>query len=1115
MNIFKPSFEDYLKNIMNGENDSLIESILLEMPLKPVRFQNDSGEYDDEQHHVVSTLPIFMDWDDIYYLYQFPSHLWKEANVYRYVNVIYNAKKHQKYEDIQDITLSASGTKYTFYRRNTFAKSLIDKIERTVDVEHFMNAKEKAPEGRKAYQDQFAKNKSANIDMGGYIGADMSDPIKTDFTGGDLWSSKGMMGPDAASLRQRTASWINASSHGMLGNVKEYGNTYATFSTNNKIVPSDKNKEGERPKQLLTVSPTKLQEIAGKMLQAGAVPFEILKTGKVYYKNVKVVGANNKVKSGGETEPGKDIPGANYPSDRLKFSPIPILLPGKAIDSKSNEKYESLLAQEKNMHKVNSASVKNVESYQQEIDEINKDLQNGKYKGATEIDAAKRKIDQLMVHVSFDNFIKDKNLNPKSLTNEDLKDLKIEFERNIHSQYQDVGSKATSYDNYDWNFHRFNKERNNHDPLSVGLDNPFELGDLKFPKISHVTTKYGSYEPNKQSKSMIHGEEGDWEKYFKDTFGLQSSDSDGKSFKSKFGISSNEAQEIEREANKYLRAIGKKLSGDSEVVSYLKLNPSNAQSVLSSFSLLKEALTQKGVYDKRKNLILDNSIPKSLSDAFNELKNVEKSINILDEESKSGYSKSDIQVGIEMSLKKSSFTNLKVLKAIFEDNKSWIIINAENFIKRNIGEPQFLRFKKLIQNPGNTTSVQKYKILLDAKKEIQYLSQKYAESIMQLSFGDILSRRGREGKDNRSTASMTASSDDASDMDFGVKDDIDSVDSRIDNSDDNSSDNFSQSTADTRSMQRGNWEDDVNAFVNSFFGETGKSNVRKYRANSDSTAQQIGHNVSTLYTMMEEEGKRAAKRAEQTANITSKELEIKNKGSISRQEIQMLKGISNSLELYSFFINVHKSKNLKGDSIAWAKERMNSVMKRNNLSISSNDPKEIAMAMRYQPVDQAEHQAVTLYNKLEAESDDEQDLSDKIVDMSKKVSSTPNPEFAKHIIDRLRLLNQEPQIFDTYKIAATNSDVVQNVDLNKNVRDKLRNVVKKHGEAIPGMSSSTQPVITPKQTTPVTPTPPQQQTAPTQPVVTPKPPVVTPSPQGVIPPASMSLADRMRMRKQQ
>ena len=30
MNIFKPSFEDYLKNIINGENDSLIESILLE-----------------------------------------------------------------------------------------------------------------------------------------------------------------------------------------------------------------------------------------------------------------------------------------------------------------------------------------------------------------------------------------------------------------------------------------------------------------------------------------------------------------------------------------------------------------------------------------------------------------------------------------------------------------------------------------------------------------------------------------------------------------------------------------------------------------------------------------------------------------------------------------------------------------------------------------------------------------------------------------------------------------------------------------------------------------------------------------------------------------------------
>lgn len=1094
MNIFKPSFEDYLKNIINGENDSLIESILLEMPLKPVRFQNDSGEYDDEQHHVVSTLPIFMDWDDIYYLYQFPSQLWSEANAYRYVHVIYNAKKHQKYEDIQDITLSASGTKYTFYKRNTFGKKLIDKIERTVDVEHFMNAKDKTPEGRKAYQDQFSKNKSANVDMGGYIGADMSNPVKTDFTG-DLWSSKGFMGPDAANIKQRTASWINASSHGLLGNVKEYGNTYATFSTNNNMVNPSEKTEGKRVKQLLTVSPTKLQEIAGKMQQAGAVPFVILKTGKVYYENVKVIGANSKVKSDGK-----------YPSNRMDFSPIPLLLPGKAIDSKSNEKYEALLAQEKNMHKVNSASVKNVESYQQEIDEISRDLQNGKYKGATAIDAAKRQINQLMVHVSFDKFIKDKNLNPKSLTNDELRDLKIEFERNLHSQYQEVGSKAKSYDNYDWNFHRFNRERENHDPLNVGMDNPFELGNLKFGKISRTTSKYGSYEANKQSKSMIHGEEGDWEKHFKDIFGTQNSDG-GKNFKAKFGITSNEAQEIEREANKYLRAIGKKLASNSEVISYLKLNSSNAQSVLSSFNLLKEALIQKGVYDVRKNLIMDNAIPKELHDAFHELKNVEKSLYTLEEESKSGYSKSDIQSGVESHLTKPAITNLKVLKAILEANKSWIIINAENFVKRNLGETPFLRLKKIFENPGSVTPVQKYKALLDAKKDVQSLAQKYAETISQLKFGSedsitgqgILSRRNREGKDNRSTSSMTASSDDANDMDFGVNDDIDSVDSRIDNSDDNSSNNLSQSTVDKRSSQKENWEDDINSFVSSFFGETGKSSVRKFRSNSDSTTQQIGHNVSTLYTMMQEEGKRAAQRAEKSTNKNSKELEIKNKSSVSRQEMQMLKGINNSLELYNFFISVHKNRNLKGDAIAWAKERMNSVLKRNNLSISSNDPKEIAMAMRYQPVDQAEHQAVTLYQKLEAESDDEQDLSDKIVDMSKKVNSTPNADFAKHIVDRLRLLNQEPQIFNTYKIAATNSDVVQNVDLNKGVKEKLRNVVKKHGENVPGMGSSANIQI------------PQQMT-PSTPVQTP---VATPSPQGVVPPASMSLADRMRMRKQQ
>lgn len=1103
MNIFKPSFEDYLKNIINGENDSLIESILLEMPLKPVRFQNDSGEYDDEQHHVVSTLPIFMDWDDIYYLYQFPSQLWNEANVYRYVHVIYNAKKHQKYEDVQDITLSASGTKYTFYKRNTFGKKLIDKIERTVDVDHFMNAKEKTPEGRKAYQDQFAKNKAANVDMSGYIGADMSDPIKTDFTG-DLWSSKGFMGPDSAVIKQKTASWINASSHGLLGNVKEYGKSYNSFSTNNNIVHSKEKTEGKRIKQLLTLDVRKLQEIAGRMIQAGAVPFKILPTGKVYYENVKVIGADDKVKSEGK-----------YPSNRLDFAPIPLLLPGKAIDSKSNEKYEALLAQEKNMHKVNLTSVKNVESYQQEIDEISKGLQNGKYKGNTATNAAKRQINQLMVHISFDKFIKDKNLNPKSLTNEELKDLKIEFERDLHSKYQDVGSNATSYDNYDWNFHRFNRERENHDPLNVGMDNPFELGPLKFGKISRTTSKYGSYEANKQSKSMIHGEEGDWEKHFKDIFGTQNSDG-GKNFKTKFGISSNEAQEIEREANKYLRAIGKKLASNSEVISYLKLNPSNAQSVLSSFNLLKEALIQKGAYDIRKNLIMDNSIPKELQDAFHELKTVEKSLYTLEEESKSGYSKSDIQLGVESHLTKPAITNLKVLKAILEANKSWIIINAENYVKRNLGETPFLRLKKIFQNPGSVTPVQKYKALLDAKKDVQSLAQKYAETISQLKFGSedsttgqgILSRRNREGKDNRNTTSMSSSDDEMPDMHAGVLDDIDAMDDAMDKGDSISADSLSQRPDDGTGDRRiaGNWEDDINGFVSSFFGETGKSSVRKFRANSDSTTQQIGHNVSTLYTMMQEEGKRAAQRAEKSTNKNSKELEIKNKSSVSRQEIQMLKGINNSLELYNFFISIHKSKNLKGDAIAWAKERMNSVLKRNNLSISTNDPKEIAFAMRYQPVDKAEHQAVTLYEKLEAESDGDQDLSDKIVDMSKKVNSTPNPEFAKHIVDRLRLLNQEPQIFNTYKIAATNSDVVQNVDLSKNVKDKLRNVVKKHGQIVPGMGTATN-VQTPQQI--------PQQTAPNHPVQTPVVPATTNPPQEVPMSAAEKLRLRMKMRSQQ
>lgn len=463
------------------------------------------------------------------------------------------------------------------------------------------------------------------------------------------------------------------------------------------------------------------------------------------------------------------------------------------------------------------------------------------------------------IHISFDELLKEKGVNPKLIDDEDLKDLKIEFIRKLHSKYREIASKATSYDNYDWNMHRFNVDKEPHDPLQTGVANPFELGKDKYGSLENKVTKYGTYEPNNQSKSMIHGEEGDWEKYFKDIFSISNSDG-GQSFKTKFGLSSEEAQEIKKESEKYLRAVGKKLTSDPEVISYLKLNSSNAQSVLSSFILLKNALIQKGALNKSATSITDNSAPKALLDGFNELKSVSEKLSNFEEELQTGFSKSDIQKGVETRIARVPD---ELLKLILEANKYWIILNAENYIKRNLGESIFVKLKKIFQNPQSTSALEKYKTLLNAKEEVKSASGNYLNSIAQLSFGNedsekgggekVGTRRLRASKD-RYTTSTTSSDGERDDMDFGVLDDEEGRDDAIDRGESPTADTLSQH-ADSETGDRriaSNWVDnELNSFVSAFFGEVGKSSFRKFRPSSDSVTHRIGHNVGTMNDLMQ------------------------------------------------------------------------------------------------------------------------------------------------------------------------------------------------------------------------------------------------------------------------
>ena len=96
-------------------------------------------EGSSDKYAVQSRSPIFFDEYDIAYLYQFPPQFWTGAMAARYNQFLYEAKTQgDKYNDIQDVAIkSQGGATIIFKQRNTFAKHLVDKIQRDIDVDFF------------------------------------------------------------------------------------------------------------------------------------------------------------------------------------------------------------------------------------------------------------------------------------------------------------------------------------------------------------------------------------------------------------------------------------------------------------------------------------------------------------------------------------------------------------------------------------------------------------------------------------------------------------------------------------------------------------------------------------------------------------------------------------------------------------------------------------------------------------------------------------------------------------------------------------------------------------------------------------------------------------------
>lgn len=1041
--MLKSSFLNFIENKEKVITDDLddpfvLEAIMAEMPMPAIRYKNkDTGEYEDKLHHVSSTIPVFTDWDDIMYLYQFPPEFWPAANAYRYNKVLYEVKKDPNFDDYQDVSFVTPGrhsNKITFKHRNTFAHNLLDKIERTVDTKHFSKS-DKNQQLKQQYQDMFAKNKENKIDMGGFIGADLHDPQRSELDP-NLWASKSFVGPDVASVKNFTTKWLDASSHGLLGDADE--GTYP----GHKVVSLQGGRNAKR--QVKALNAGKLIEIAEKMKKAGAVPFVIHGNSPVW-ENVEISG-----KSGTKET-------VYPPSGKVS---IPILFPGKAIDSRSSRKYELQKHIQNNISNIKLSDLQNLDAIEDEQRTAKQKLQDNVFKTRKEKEKTELLIKNLEPIVAFGRWLKEKQIVP---TEENLSDLKIEFARDIHSSFRDIAKSASSYDPYDWNVHRFNKERHEHDPLETGMANPLRMGDYKFPSLRTTTHGYGMFYPNRQNKSMIHGEEGDWENYLSDYFGT----GEGEKHRVKSVLNEKEFNAIQRKAALYASKIGEKLASDPETVKFLGTSdPSSLSSPKQIMRLVKKKeseispdgnvkLLKNGSFESDSSLPNGIKIPEMLKKAFPELSKLEVDLGKVHAEVEGNSSKSDILRGVEDAIA-TKFGGWPKLKAALEANKAWIVYNAENVIKRNSGETPYRQYIDAIKD-STISPLEKYKSALEARIYTRKLAKEYTERIAQLDLESIGTRRLRG---QFATFGQSVKDDEGDDMAYDT----------------------SEKDVQNRVNMRGNFDAEAQEFLRSYFGDMQKSRYRKNRASSDSATYTMGHAASTINSQIAAYAKSMAEKVKTAAEAGAKKLASQNDESeATSAEKGMLQSIGTSIALYDFFKQMYSDRKigLPANADKWAREKMMNVLKRNNISEKGEgDYEGLGLAMRHTPADAYERRANVIMRSWEYQLSDDASPEEnkKIIDskidaLSQKVNVSPNPEEQKRIIDRLCIMNQRKPIFGTFSAAAFKTQsAIPDVPLPSKVKNALgmalnkmknRHAATDHPEEQPAQQQTVKPPVVP------------------------------------------------------
>lgn len=676
-------------------------NILNEMSKDALEFKSGgkSGKKIDEKRKT----PIFIDWDDIRYLSQFPPAFWSTALAYRYSDLLFAAEHGivagKPIPDVQDVILPhKAGTKVIFRNINTGINELHEKL--TKDTNDLLFSKlGKDPEHKKEYKDKGH----------GYYGYVMGDPRIT----GKTKTTKGMVGMDARVVTKRLGTLRQGVREGWLTHDnKSYGwqDNIKAHDQDAKLLKMNFGGGGKNPTYVY--GGNKLRSIFDKLRQQNMnVPEKVLPNGKTVWNATMIAkdGSQRPIEIAGN---------------------MPILFPSRMVDNKSKNDFESVWSMRKQIGAALSDPNKLNQYYKlisnphlnSQITGLKTELEQSKTLGKAQKLEMQNRLDTLNRAASIRNMLvsklqEDGKLDllkggPENIQaiRKYLEDMKGNFEK----QAKEIQHKAEKLDLHDFNTHYFN-------PSTVEGS---KMRQFTRPHKNNYTG-FGTVHVNNQQKAAIHGgQSGVWEdEGLQDLLGTAGTHEVPKSYRSAVG-------------SEYVPYVRKKVYND---------DPKVRQGIEKQIAKREKALATGKINIKNKGEVaLNDRMKKSLQQEIFKLQEELKGSKIL---------WGPIGQGINDWLTKENVYGSPEYYAMtrcWDDLFQCAYVN----VRSNIGQGEFNVFFDAKRSGAKGEELQAHWDKVQNK--VRHMAKDYAGSIWQLDL-DRGTRRLRKGRTAVSLDAQTTS----------------------------------------------------------------------------------------------------------------------------------------------------------------------------------------------------------------------------------------------------------------------------------------------------------------------------------------------------------------------